>query len=79
MTQQKKTAENLKKKFPWIDIIIGTFNADEFEKYFKKDPVYLERLIGKFTFWHFIEKENEYVISTLKKLKTYSIYLSQSI
>ncbi len=36
MTQQKKTAENLKMKFPWIDIIIGTFNADEFEKYFKK-------------------------------------------
>ncbi|MBQ8749618.1 MAG: tRNA (N6-isopentenyl adenosine(37)-C2)-methylthiotransferase MiaB [Clostridia bacterium] len=36
MTQQKKTAENLKKKFPWIDIIIGTFNSDEFEKYFKK-------------------------------------------
>ena len=36
MTQQKKSAENLKAKFPWIDIIIGTFNADEFEKYFKK-------------------------------------------
>lgn len=36
MTQQKKSAENLKAKFPWIDIIIGTFNSDEFEKHFSK-------------------------------------------
>lgn len=36
MTQQKKSAENLKEKFPWIDIIIGTFNADYFADYFKK-------------------------------------------
>lgn len=36
MTQQKKSSENLKAKFPWIDIIIGTFNSDLFESYFKK-------------------------------------------
>lgn len=36
MTQQKKSAENLKAKFPWIDIIIGTYNSDEFESYFVK-------------------------------------------
>ena len=36
MTQQKKSADNLKEKFPWIDIIIGTFNAHLFEEYFKK-------------------------------------------
>ncbi len=36
MTQQKKSAQNLKEKFPWIDIIIGTFNADLFEDYFRK-------------------------------------------
>ncbi len=36
MTQQKASAENLKKKFPWVDIVIGTFNNDIFESYFKK-------------------------------------------
>lgn len=36
MTQQKKSAENLKAKFPWIDIIIGTYNADKFADYFKQ-------------------------------------------
>ena len=36
MTQQKKSAENLKAKFPWIDIIIGTYNADKFAEYFKQ-------------------------------------------
>ena len=36
MTQQKKSAENLKAKCPWIDSIIGTYNADKFAEYFKQ-------------------------------------------
>lgn len=75
-----KLPRTTKRKWRQDAYIVLRQSKDEYiEKYFKKDPVYLERLIGKFTFWHFIEKENEYVISTLKKLKTYSIYLSQSI
>lgn len=57
-------------------IILKQSKREYLEKYFKKDPIYLERLIGKFTFWHFIEKGNEYVTSTLSKLKLYSIHLS---
>ncbi len=33
------------------------------------DPIYYERLIGKFMFWLQIEPDNEYVITTLNKLK----------
>lgn len=36
MTQQKSSAESLKKRFPWIDIVIGTFNSDLFSKYFSE-------------------------------------------
>ena len=36
MTQQKSSAEELKRRFPWVDIIIGTFNSDIFSEYFKK-------------------------------------------
>ena len=57
-------------------IILKQSKEEYIEKYFKKDPVYLERLIGRFTFWHFIEKENDYVFSTLKQLKEYAVYLS---
>jgi RNA-directed DNA polymerase len=46
------------------------------EKYkneiFLNDPIYMERLVGKFRFWNFIENENEYVIATLKNLKDYN-------
>lgn len=33
------------------------------------DPIYYERLIGKFMFWLQLEPNNQYVISTLSKLK----------
>ncbi len=33
MTQQKGMSENLKKKFPFINIIIGTHNLEELEEY----------------------------------------------
>ena len=36
MTQQKGYAEKLKKKFPFIDIIFGTFNLEEFKQLFLK-------------------------------------------
>lgn len=36
MTQQEKSAKIIKEKFPWVDIIIGTYNADLFEEYFSK-------------------------------------------
>ncbi len=32
------------------------------------DPLYIERLIGRYNFWHQIEPENEFVINTLKQL-----------
>lgn len=53
MTQQKASAENLKSKFPWIDIIIGTFNADQFEMYLK------EVLEKKTKIFDLYEKEQE--------------------
>jgi len=36
MTQQYDSARELKEKFPWIDIIIGTFNADLFGDFLSK-------------------------------------------
>lgn len=58
-------------------VLLKQSKEEYYEKYFRKDPVYLERLIGKFAFWLFIEKENEYVYSTLNKLKEYSVNLSK--
>jgi len=34
-----------------------------------RDPIYLERLIGKFNFWKCVEPESEYVLKTLNELK----------
>jgi tRNA-2-methylthio-N6-dimethylallyladenosine synthase len=36
MTQQKTSADILKKKFPWIDVIIGTYNEDHLKDYLQK-------------------------------------------
>ena len=36
MTQQKGMSENLKKKFPFINIIIGTHNLEELQNYIEK-------------------------------------------
>ena len=36
MTQQRGYAELLKKKFPFIDIIFGTFNLEDFKQLFEK-------------------------------------------
>lgn len=36
MSQQKGMAENLKKKFPYINIILGTHNLEELKEYVKK-------------------------------------------
>jgi RNA-directed DNA polymerase len=36
------------------------------------DPVNIERIIGKYQFWFFIEKDNIYVKETLQKLKVLS-------
>jgi hypothetical protein len=33
------------------------------------DPVYLKRLIGKLSYWHLVEPENEYVLKSLAALK----------
>ena len=35
------------------------------------DPIFLERLLGKFRFWQFIEPNNEYVEKTLRQLNEY--------
>jgi hypothetical protein len=46
---------------------------EKYSKITKKyDPIFLERLIGKYTFWKFIEPDNKYVIITLNKLVKYS-------
>lgn len=36
MTQQNGVAEKLHKTFPWVDIIFGTYNLDEFEELLNK-------------------------------------------
>jgi len=36
-----------------------------------RDPIYLERLIGKYSFWHYVEPENNYVSETINKLRDY--------
>jgi RNA-directed DNA polymerase len=40
------------------------------------DPILVERLIGKFNFWKFIEPNNDYVRNTLNRLINYSRELS---
>lgn len=37
-----------------------------------QDPIYIERLLGYLFFWKSIEPNNEFVISSIKKLKNYS-------
>lgn len=41
------------------------------------DPIKVERLIGKLTFWKSIEPENSFVLQNIKKLKKYSIALDR--
>ena len=53
------------------------------ENEFSNDPVCIERIIGKFTFWLMIEPENKYVQTTLNKLKllnnSYKVQLQETI
>ena len=45
MTQQKGMPENLKKKFPFIDIIIGTHNLESLKEYIEKYNLTHKKLI----------------------------------
>jgi RNA-directed DNA polymerase len=40
------------------------------------DPIYLDRLIGKFSFWNFVEPDNQYCSVTLDKLRTFSFSIN---
>lgn len=41
-------------------------------KVFPHDQVAIERMIGKFNFWNFVEPNNFYIIQTLRSLKEFS-------
>ncbi len=43
------------------------------------DPIFVERLIGQFSFWNFVEPDNLYAVNTLKLLKEYSSQLDNLI
>lgn len=43
------------------------------------DPIFVERLIGQFSFWNYVEPNNLYVIKTLKLLKEYSNQLDKQL
>ena len=53
MTQQRGYAELLKKKFPFIDIIFGTFNLEDFKQLFEKRLNFGKKILS------ILEKEQE--------------------
>ncbi|MBO7187516.1 MAG: tRNA (N6-isopentenyl adenosine(37)-C2)-methylthiotransferase MiaB [Clostridia bacterium] len=61
MTQQNNMAEKLKKTFPFVDIIFGTHNLEEFGKLFDK------KLTQKKSVIEVLEKEKEIIEGTPKK------------
>ena len=58
MTQQKDSAEKLLKKFPFIDIIFGTHNLENFKE------MLLEKLSGKKHVVSVLDKEGEIIEGT---------------
>lgn len=69
LTLPRKTKRQLRKDAYYI-LQNGLITHQEKTNNF--DPILLERLIGKFNFWKFIEAENEYVNNTIDKLNIYS-------
>lgn len=65
MTQQKGFAENFKAKFPFIDIIFGTHNLDDFGTLLQK------RLNGQKSVIEVLEKEQAVCESTPKARNSY--------
>ena len=73
MTIPRSKKRNLRKEAHYI-LLNGLEKHCEFNKTY--DPILIERLIGKFNFWKFIEPENQYINHTLGKLINYSAELS---
>jgi hypothetical protein len=69
LTIPRKKKRELRKNAFYI-LLNGLEKYSQITK--KYDPIFLERLIGKYTFWKFIEPDNEHVIKTLNKLVKYS-------
>lgn len=69
LTIPRKKKRELRKNAFYI-LLNGLEKYSQITK--KYDPIFLERLIGKYTFWKFIEPDNEYVKNTLIKLQDYS-------
>jgi RNA-directed DNA polymerase len=44
-------------------------NVENSNSMIMKDPVYIERLLGKLAFWKQIDPSNEYVLSSIKKIR----------
>lgn len=65
MTQQKNKAEKLKRKFPFIDIIFGTHNLEDFKSLLEKK---LNQKKSVISVW---ENEGEIIEGTNKKRTSY--------
>lgn len=72
-----KLPRNTKRTLRHNAYIVLNMSKDNYmNTLFKQNPTYIESLIGKFSYWLYIEKENTYVKEIIKKLKEYSIMLS---
>ena len=69
LTIPRKKKRELRKNAYYV-LLNGLEKFSQITK--KYDPILLERLIGKYNFWKFIEPDNEHVIITLNKLVKYS-------
>lgn len=69
LTIPRKTKRHLRKEAHFILRNGLQFHS---EKVNHRDPIYLERLIGKYSFWNYVEPENNYVSETINKLKEYN-------
>lgn len=52
--------------------VLSSSISDKMNNVSIRDPIHVERLIGQFSFWDFVEPGNLYVVKTLELLKHYS-------
>ena len=69
LTIPRKTKRYLRKEAYFILRNGLQFHSEKIDC---RDPIYIERLIGKYSFWNYVEPGNNYVSETINKLKDYS-------
>jgi len=69
LTIPRKTKRYLRKEAHFILRNGLQFHSEKIDC---RDPIYIERLIGKYSFWNYVEPGNNYVSETINKLKDYS-------